>query len=135
MGRNLTLFADASAIVAIIGCEPERLDFLQQIESADACLWSALACWETVAALRSSHGLSIKEAQGRVEHFEQEFGFEMVPIAVAELSIALDAYERFGRGRHPAQLNFGDCFAYACAKANRATLLYKGGDFAKTDLA
>jgi ribonuclease VapC len=49
-------------------------------------------------------------------------------------SLALGAFERFGRSRHPADLNFGDCFAYACARAYRAPLLYKGNDFAQTDL-
>jgi len=51
------------------------------------------------------------------------------------LELALDAYARYGKGRHRAALNMGDCFAYACAKANRAKLLYKGDDFVHTDLA
>ncbi len=58
----------------------------------------------------------------------------MVPIAAAELAIALDAYNRYGKGRHKAALNMGDCYAYACAKANRAKLLFKGNDFSKTDI-
>ena len=49
--------------------------------------------------------------------------------------MALDAFQRFGKGHHPASLNMGDCFAYACAKTNSARLLYKGNDFANTDLA
>ena len=56
-------------------------------------------------------------------------------IGEQELEIATDAYAQYGKGRHPAALNMGDCFAYACAKANRASLLFKGDDFAKTDIA
>lgn len=59
----------------------------------------------------------------------------MVAIGSAEIAGALDAYQHYGKGRHPAKLNMGDCFAYACAKANDARLLYKGNDFVHTDLA
>jgi len=59
----------------------------------------------------------------------------LVAIHLDEMHIALDAYREFGKGRHPARLNMGDCFAYACAKTNNARLLYKGDDFAQTDLA
>ena len=60
---------------------------------------------------------------------------ELVTIGVEDLRLALDAYQTYGKGRHRAKLNFGDCFAYACAKANGAKLLYKGDDFTHTDLA
>ena len=59
----------------------------------------------------------------------------VVQAKLPELAIALDAYQTYGKGRHPAGLNMGDCFAYACAKVNDARLLYKGDDFARTDLA
>ncbi len=61
--------------------------------------------------------------------------FTCVSIGAEELRFALEAHARYGKGRHPAALNMGDCLAYACAKANQAKLLYKGGDFAKTDMA
>ena len=60
---------------------------------------------------------------------------ELVAIGPPESDLATWAYKTYGRGRHPAALNMGDCFAYACAKAAGARLLYKGGDFALTDLA
>lgn len=60
---------------------------------------------------------------------------ELAPIGERELDLAAKAYAEFGKGRHAAALNMGDCFAYACAKANRARLLFKGDDFAKTDIA
>jgi ribonuclease VapC len=59
----------------------------------------------------------------------------LVGIGEAEVSLAAEAHARYGKGRHPAAPNMGDCFAYACAKAHRAQLLYKGEGFARTDLA
>ena len=59
----------------------------------------------------------------------------LVPVGEAELRLALDAYVQYGKGRHKAALNMGDCFAYACAKSHGARLLYIGGDFTYTDLA
>ena len=59
---------------------------------------------------------------------------ELVAVDQEQAGLALTAFRRFGRGRHPARLNFGDCFAYALAKAEGEPLLYKGGDFSKTDL-
>jgi ribonuclease VapC len=67
--------------------------------------------------------------------FVTELEFRLVSIGEIEFAIAIDAYARFGKGRHPAKLNMGDCYSYACAKANHASLLFKGGDFMKTDIA
>jgi ribonuclease VapC len=61
--------------------------------------------------------------------------FQLVAITDREWVISAEAYARFGKGRHPAALNMGDCFAYACAESNSARLLYKGDDFSRTDLA
>ena len=63
-----------------------------------------------------------------------EAGIEIVPLTLELAEVARDAYRRFGRGRHPAGLNCGDCFAYALAKATGEPLLFKGNDFARTDL-
>lgn len=70
-----------------------------------------------------------------VAAFTRENGFALVAIGERETAVALDAYQRYGKGTgHPAKLNMGDCFAYACAKTNNARLLYKGVDFTHTDL-
>jgi ribonuclease VapC len=74
-------------------------------------------------------------ARERVASFIANFDIRLVEIGAPESEMALDGYERFGKGIHPAGLNMGDCFAYACAKTNGARLLYKGDDFARTDLA
>jgi len=132
----LSLFVDASALVAMLLDEPEKMAITAAIDDDRDILWSPMSCWEAVSALRSSGRLSTAEARGRVEEAAGLLGFRLVPISDAELRIALDAYLTYGKGSgHRASLNMGDCFAYACAKANGARLLYKGNDFIHTDLA
>lgn len=131
----MTLFVDASALVAIIAGEPERDRFVvAAIEQAPA-LWSPMACWETVASLRHSHRMDVIDARRETDLTAARLGLKLVPIGERELALALDAYQLYGKGRHPAALNMGDCFAYACAKTHGAKLLYKGDDFSHTDLA
>ncbi len=131
----MTLFVDASAMVAIIaeGPEHDRL-VTEAVESAPA-LWSPMACWETVAALSHSRQMDVAQARQEAGLVAEALGLTLVPIGQREMDLALDAYQQFGKGRHPAGLNIGDCFAYACAKSHDARLLYKGDDFSKTDLA
>jgi ribonuclease VapC len=131
----LTLFVDASALVAMIADEPERETFIARVEQNGGAFWSAMSCWETVSSLRSSYRFDIDVARREVENSAKVLALQLVAIGDAELAIALDAYRIYGKGRHPARLNMGDCFAYACAKTNGAELLYKGDDFALTDLA
>lgn len=127
---------DASALVAIVADEPEREHFRDVALTEDKLLWSATACWETVSAVRRIRGLTVAAARHLVERSAALLSLRLVPVGETELTLALDAYQTYGRNSgHPAQLNMGDCFAYACAKANRARLLYKGDDFARTDLA
>jgi ribonuclease VapC len=131
----LILFVDASALVAMIEHESDGAALFDRVDQGSAVLWSALSCWEAVSALQNSYKRPIALARQRVTDFAEQFRFDLVAIGTDELAIALDAYQTYGRGRHRARLNFGDCFAYACAKTNGATLLYKGDDFAHTDLA
>ena len=93
-----------------------------------------MSIWETVSGLCRSYAIPVPAARTQVRRFLDVGQFDLVAIAEQEAEIALDAYARFGKGRHPAALNMGDCFAYACAKSNGAKLLYKGADFAQTDL-
>lgn len=127
---------DASALVAIIAGEDDRDDLLDRLARGQEALWSAMSCWETVSSLRHSREFDTHIARREAEQAARDLALRLVPVGAAELRIALDAYERYGKGsRHPARLNMGDCFAYACAKANGARLLYKGDDFTRTDLA
>lgn len=130
----MTLFIDASALVAIIAEESDADQMIAAIEADDDPIWSPVSCWETVAALRFSKGLALGEAREIVEAYASARPFRLVPIGATEMDFALDAYARYGRGT-PAALNMGDCFAYGCAKAHGARLLYKGDDFARTDLS
>ena len=74
------------------------------------------------------------DAEGAVEAFLTDFNIEVVAIQAEARREAIRAHVRYGKGRHPAALNFGDCFAYACARHARSPLLYKGDDFSRTDI-
>ncbi len=73
-------------------------------------------------------------AISRFEDFIHDARIELVPVSVSQAGMARSAWRTFGRGGHPAKLNFGDCFAYALAKETREPLLFKGSDFAQTDV-
>jgi ribonuclease VapC len=129
------IFADASALIAIIAGEADAAALADLLEADDGRLCSAVSVWETVAGLCRSYTFSVPGARAHVGRFLAVGGFRFVPINEPEFEIAADAYAQYGRGRHPAALNMGDCYAYACAKANQAALLFKGDDFTKTDIA
>jgi ribonuclease VapC len=132
----LIVFVDASALVAMIAQEDDANVYKSAIREADEILWSAMSCWESISSLCFSRKFSVATARRAVEQVAGLGPFRLVPIDEAERSLALDAYEKYGKGSgHRAKLNMGDCFAYACAKINGARLLYKGSDFIHTDLA
>ena len=87
-----------------------------------------------MAGLCRSHALAVPASRAYIQRYLLAGRFRFVAIGEKEFELAADAYAQFGKGRHPAALNMGDCFAYACAKSNQAALLYKGADFAETDL-
>lgn len=128
------IFVDASALVSMAAREPDALDLADVLESERERVCSPIALWETVAGLCRSHMFSVESARDRVKGLRELFGLQVVGLGEREYDLALEAYAQFGKGRHPAALNMGDCFAYACAKANRAALLFKGDDFSKTDI-
>jgi len=131
----VTLFVDASALIAIITGEDGADTLADRLDEDPERLCSALSVWETVVGLCRSHVFSVPSARAHVKRFLDVGRVRFVGIDEREWELALDAYAQFGKGRHPAGLNMGDCFAYACAKSNGARLLYRGEDFAKTDLA
>ena len=90
--------------------------------------------WETIAGLCRTYVFSIPSARTVAQSFIELNDLKLASIGERELELATQAYAEFGKGGHPAALNMGDCFAYACAKANRARLLFKGDDFTKTDI-
>jgi len=78
--------------------------------------------------------MSVVDVEAEVAEFIRVAGLRIVPIAEAETAVALAAHGRYGKGRHPARLNLGDCFAYACAQVHGVPLLYVGDDFPQTDI-
>ena len=129
------IVVDASAIVAVIADEPESPALIDALQRAQAAATSPLAVYEAALALRRLRDCSVAEAEAEVAEFLAVAGVEVVAIAAEAAHDALEAFARYGKGGgHPAQLNLGDCFAYAQARALKAPLLFKGDDFAATDL-
>ncbi len=129
------MFVDASAIVAILTREPDADALADRLEMAEAPITSPIAVFEAVAGLCRKRHASVEEAAEDVRAFLAAAGIQTVPIAPADAETALLAFSRYGKGRgHPAQLNLGDCFAYAVARERRVGLLFKGEDFNKTDI-
>ncbi|AQR61543.1 VapC toxin family PIN domain ribonuclease [Brevundimonas sp. LM2] len=128
------MFIDASAFCAVLLGEPERDLLLEQMISASHAYTSAIAVWETVRALSREADREIQQASMMVETLVDAIDAELVAIGMAEQRLAVEAFERFGKGRHPAALNMGDCFAYACARRLNVPLLFKGNDFSRTDI-
>ncbi len=128
------MFIDASALSAILLDEPEARGLLQRIESAEACTTSAIAIYEATLAVARMEKAGVDAALTRVRSFLTLSRIDIVVIGEAEAYLALAAHDRFGKGRHPARLNMGDCFAYACAQTNNVPLLFKGDDFSQTDI-
>lgn len=123
---------DSSALVAILFAEPGYLDLVDCVLEADHVRVGAPTLAETSLVFTGRRGLRGTET---VEGLIKELGVSIVPFGEAEWHLAVDAFRRFGRGRHPAALNYGDCLSYATAKAFRDTLLFVGDDFTKTDIA
>lgn len=128
------MFVDASALTAILGNEGDGPELLARMEKGRSRITSPLAVWETTLAVARILVLSIEEAATAVEQFLDLAGIDVVAVDPAVRHGAIDAFNRFGKSRHPAGLNFGDCFAYACARHAHLPLLYKGDDFPQTDI-
>lgn len=129
------MYVDASALVAILANEPERSDFINQINRSASPSTSATSVFESMMALKSLTG-SCTAALSEVMRLIETAKIEMMPIGREILSELALVRDRYGKGSgHPAGLNMGDCFSYAMAKHAGVRLLYKGNDFALTDLA
>lgn len=129
------MFVDASAMCAILLDEPEGEALALKLSQAPYRMTSAVAVFETVRALIRAVEMDAGEARAVVARFLDAAEIRSVEIGDAEREAALDAMARFGKGRHPARLNMGDCFAYACARTHAVPLLFKGDDFGRTDIA
>jgi ribonuclease VapC len=122
---------DTSAIVAILLDEPERAAFDRHIEADPVRLVSAVGRVEAGMVIETKKGVA---GRRRLDRFLHLIGTDIVAVTPEQAEMALEAFRRFGKGRHRAGLNIGDCFAYAAAKATGEKLLFKGDDFTQTDI-
>ena len=125
------MILDTSALVAILFKEPEAPLYARLIHGAERCLISTGSFLELSLVLERQ---AAPDADRECDMFFRRTGIVIEPFTVDQAYIARQAFHDFGKGRHPAGLNFGDCFAYALAKITGAPLLFKGGDFNKTDI-
>ena len=129
------IVVDTSAIVAIFKVEADAQQLAQAIERDPAPVMSAASVMECSIVIRAAKLLADAEAEVWLDEMLGRARIDVRPVTAEQLVIARAAHVRFGKGTgHPAQLNFGDCFAYALAKAMDVPLLYKGDDFARTDI-
>ena len=128
------MFVDASVWVAILANEPEADALEARLLDAPSVWISPVVTWETVRAVARMIRIEPEEARELTLAYAARIGARVVSIGEAEQAAALDAFARFGKGRHPARLNMGDCFAYACASARGVPLFFKGADFSLTDI-
>jgi ribonuclease VapC len=125
------MILDASAVLAIIFGEPGFEVYVRAIAAAESRSISAATFVETTMIAESRAGdTAVRQSDG----FFRSANVAIQPVTVEQAYIACQAFSNFGKGRHPAGLNFGDCFSYALAKATDEPLLFKGDDFRKTDI-
>lgn len=126
------MILDTSALLAILRDEPEAAEYAKEIDKATVRRVSAANYVEAAAVIDAGHD---PIASRRFDELLREAQCVIEPVTEAQARIAREAYRDFGRGTsHPARLNFGDCFAYALAKAMNEPLLFKGNDFKHTDV-
>ncbi|MGZ8322858.1 MAG: type II toxin-antitoxin system VapC family toxin [Rhodoplanes sp.] len=126
------MIIDTSAIIAILRDEPEATACARAIEHADRRRLSAASFVEAAVVIDASRD---PVASRRFDELLREAAIVIEPVTEAQARIAREAFRDFGKGSgHPAKLNFGDCFAYALARATGEPLLFKGDDFSRTDV-
>jgi ribonuclease VapC len=125
------IVVDTSAVLAVAFAERDADGFLAAIDSAAGCLISAVSFVEASIVIDRRRGEAMT---ADIELMIGVLGLEIEPVTANQARLASEAYGTYGKGNHPAALNFGDCFAYALAKTTVLPLLFKGDDFAKTDV-
>ena len=129
------IVVDSSAIIAIFAKEPDADVYSQRIAADGHPIISVPSVLECSIVIRSARELSPAQSEEWLDEFLLSAGTTIENLGLDDLRLARAAHVRFGKGTgHPAQLNFGDCFSYALAKRLNLPLLYKGNDFAKTDI-
>ena len=122
------MIVDTSALIAVLRREPETDGFAESLLASSEVRVSAGTLLEARLVAERDGGTA------ELAELLEVFGIDVVPVDARQVDLAFDGFRRFGRGRHPAGLNFGDLFAYALARALDAPLLFKGDDFGRTDV-
>ncbi len=122
---------DTSALVAILQNEPERRSFNELIGGTETCTLSTAGFVEVSIVVEARYGT---DGTRDLDLYLSKADIRQIPVDEEQAHLARLAFRQFGKGRHPAGLNFGDCFSYALAKALGEPLLFKGNDFSKTDI-
>ncbi len=122
---------DTSALVAVLQRERERRSFIDAIEAADSVCMSVASFVEISIVIESRYG---GEGLRDLDRFLAQAHIELIPVDRQQAQLARSAFSRFGKGRHRAGLNYGDCFSYAAAISTGESLLCKGNDFLHTDV-
>lgn len=128
------MFIDASALVSIIVHEDDYVDLLRKVDEADDVMLSAMTLYEAATAVSRITTSTVGNASRVIQKLANERDAVWVDIDADIGRAALEAFDRYGKGRHKAGLNMGDCFSYACARVHDLPLLYKGDDFSLTDI-
>jgi ribonuclease VapC len=129
------MFVDSSAVVSILCGEPDAAELATRLSRAARRFTSPAVRLETSMVLAAKLDISPRQASVPFDELVEEANLSMVPINDKIGVLAVACFERYGKGRHEARLNFGDCLSYACAEAYRSPLLFDGDDFSKTDIA
>jgi ribonuclease VapC len=130
------MFIDTSAIIETLISGPQAANLVAKLRNTTTPRTTIpTVIYEATVVLANKRNVAVVEAEEVVRDFLSDFNISVVPISDQTASHAIDAFARYGKGRHPAKLNFGDCFSYAGAKSVALPLLYVGNDFALTDLA
>ena len=125
------MILDMSALLAILQDAPERRSFIAAIEAAASLSMSTATFVETSIVIGARYG---GDGLRDLDLFLAKAEIVLVPVDTEQAHVACDAFLRFGKGRHPAGLNYGDCFSYALARTLGEPLLFKGDDFSQTDV-
>lgn len=128
------IYVDASAIVALILDEAEADQIAAVFDTGTPAFTSPIAIYEAVLAISRVRAAPVAVSKIEVRFLLDRLSIGIEPIEETHGDMALMAFDRFGKGRHPASLNMGDCFGYAVATSRNARILFKGDDFKQTDL-
>lgn len=126
------MIVDTSALLAVLLREPEAPAFAERMAAAEEGMRMSAASYLEASLIIDRAADAVRRAM--LDQFLEEFGIAIEPVTVEQVRMARHAFREFGKGNHPAALNFGDCLTYALTRAKREPLLFKGNDFSRTDL-